>query len=182
MLRFTTLRQLASSHTRRTPNWRSLSSVSSGITPPLQGIKVLDLTRVLAGPLCTQLLADLGADVVKVEERTRGDDTRTWSPPSAPLADDAEATHLPAESAYFLALNRNKRSITVDFKKQKGLEILRRMVKHADVLVENFIPGKLASLGLGWDECNRLNPRLIYTSVTGAYIFTLVSTEFNLNL
>ena len=155
---------------------RCISSGGQGIKPPLQGVKVLDLTRVLAGPLCTQLLADLGADVVKFEERSRGDDTRSWSPPSAPLLENADASHLPPESAYFLALNRNKRSVTVDFKRKKGLEILHRMVKRADVLVENFIPGKLATMGLGWDDCHRLNPRLIYCSVTGAFNFSYWDT------
>ncbi|KAF7967901.1 hypothetical protein HWV62_32575 [Athelia sp. TMB] len=132
-----------------------------------------------------QLLADLGADVIKVEEVSRGDDTRSWSPPSAPLAESApaEASHLPPESAYFLAVNRNKRSITVNFKHPDGLEILKKMIKQSDVLVENFVSGKLATMGLGWEvntnfrpsdnllslkqDCKKINPRLIYTSITG---------------
>ncbi|TFK20005.1 CAIB/BAIF family enzyme [Coprinopsis marcescibilis] len=140
-----------------------------GIPPPLKGIKILDLTRVLAGPTATMLLADLGADVIKVEEVTRGDDTRAWNPPSAPTSPNApkESGHLPPESAYFLAVNRNKRSITVNFKKPEGLEILHRLVKHSDVLVENFVTGKLASMGLGWEDCRKLNPKLIYASITG---------------
>ncbi|KAI0365702.1 CAIB/BAIF family enzyme [Pilatotrama ljubarskyi] len=140
-----------------------------GIPPPLQGVKVLDLTRVLAGPTATMLLADLGADVIKVEEVSRGDDTRSWYPPSAPLTPSApqEASHLPPESAYFLAVNRNKRSITVNFKEPEGLEIVHKLVKEADVLVENFISGKLAEFGLGWEDCRKLNPRLIYASITG---------------
>ncbi|KAH7910833.1 Hpt, histidine phosphotransferase protein [Hygrophoropsis aurantiaca] len=146
--------------------------VRTGLTripPPLQGIRVLDLTRVLAGPTSTMLLADLGADVIKVEEVARGDDTRSWNPPSAPMSDDApqETRQLPAESAYFLAVNRNKRSITVDFKDSEGLEIIHKLIKSSDVLVENFVSGKLASMGLGWDDCRKINPKLVYTSITG---------------
>ncbi|TFK89735.1 CAIB/BAIF family enzyme [Polyporus arcularius HHB13444] len=142
---------------------------AQGIPPPLQGVKVLDLTRVLAGPTATMLLADLGADVIKVEEVSRGDDTRSWYPPAAPLVDSApeEAAHLPPESAYFLAVNRNKRSITVNFKQPEGLAIVHKLVKQADVLVENFVSGKLAEMGLGWEECRQLNPRLVYASITG---------------
>lgn len=97
----------------------------------------------------------------------------SWLPPAAPLAKDAPAAaaHLPPESAYFLSSNRNKRSITVNFKRPEGLEILHRMVKQSDVLVENFITGKLASMGLGWDDCKKLNPRLIYASITGLCLF-----------
>ncbi|TFY73802.1 hypothetical protein EWM64_g10209, partial [Hericium alpestre] len=113
------------------------------------------------------LLADLGADVIKVEEVTRGDDTRSWNPPSAPLIPDAPAPYLPAESAYFLAANRNKRSVTVNFKTKKGMEIMRKLVAQADVLVENYIPGKLSTMGLGWEDCRALNERLIYASITG---------------
>ncbi|EJF63500.1 CAIB/BAIF family enzyme [Dichomitus squalens] len=140
-----------------------------GIPPPLQGIKVLDLTRVLAGPTATMLLADLGADVVKVEEVSRGDDTRSWYPPAAPLSEFApeEAAHLPPESAYFLAVNRNKRSITVNFKEPEGLAIVHKLVQRSDVLVENFVSGKLAEFGLGWEDCKKINPRLIYASITG---------------
>ncbi|KAJ7075850.1 CAIB/BAIF family enzyme [Mycena belliarum] len=139
------------------------------MAPPLKGIRILDLSRVLAGPTATMLLADLGADVVKVEEVSRGDDTRTWSPPSAPTipSEPPESAHLPPESAYFLAVNRNKRSMTVDFKAPDGLEVVRKLVARSDVLVENFVSGKLASLGLGWEDCRKINPRLIYTSITG---------------
>jgi len=168
---------------------QSCSPPLGGIEPPLRGLRVVDLTRVLAGPTATMLLADLGADVIKVEEITRGDDTSSafppvpfrsaprsrqrlsgsWNPPAAPLLDSApgETSHLPPESAYFLSVNRNKRSITVDFKSPAGLGILHRMIKHSDVLVENFISGKLATFGLGWDDCRKINPRLIYTSITG---------------
>ncbi|KAH8114579.1 CAIB/BAIF family enzyme [Phellopilus nigrolimitatus] len=140
-----------------------------GIPPPLKGIRIVDLTRVLAGPTCTMLLADLGADVIKVEEVSQGDDTRHWSPPSAPLIVDppAETSHLPADSAYFLAANRNKRSMTVDLKTPEGLKIIQCLVERADVLVENFVPGKLATMGLGWDDCRKLNSRLVYASISG---------------
>ncbi|KAI9466121.1 CAIB BAIF family enzyme [Lactarius psammicola] len=150
---------------------RNFSSnvAAAGIEPPLKGIRILDLTRVLAGPTATMLLADLGADVIKVEEIKRGDDTRSWNPPAAPLSETAPKTssHLPPESAYFLAVNRNKRSITVNFKKPEGLEILRKLVARADILVENFIPGKLDSMGLGYEDCSAINNRLIYASITG---------------
>ncbi|KAH9180467.1 CAIB/BAIF family enzyme [Lactarius sanguifluus] len=147
----------------------SLNVAAAGIEPPLKGIRVLDLTRVLAGPMATMLLADLGADVIKVEEIKRGDDTRSWNQPAAPLSETAPkaSSHLPPESAYFLAVNRNKRSITVNFKNPEGLEILRKLVARADVLVENFIPGKLDSMGLGYGDCSSINNRLIYASITG---------------
>ncbi|KAF9534505.1 CAIB/BAIF family enzyme [Crepidotus variabilis] len=140
-----------------------------GIPPPLKGIRILDLTRVLAGPTATMLLADLGADVIKVEEVSRGDDTRSWFPPGAPIIKDSPgaSSHLPPESAYFLAVNRNKRSITVNFKTPEGLEIMKKLVKQSDVLVENFVSGKLSTMGLGWEHCSKLNERLIYTSITG---------------
>ncbi|TFL05361.1 CAIB/BAIF family enzyme [Pterulicium gracile] len=136
---------------------------------PLSGIKIVDLSRVLAGPTSTMLLGDLGADVIKIEEVTRGDDTRNWNPPSAPLLTDApsDASHLPPESAYFLAVNRNKRSITVNFKEPEGLEIVQKLIREADVLVENFISGKLESMGLGYEDCKKINPRLVYASITG---------------
>jgi len=157
------------------------------IEPPLSGLRVVDLTRVLAGPTATMLLADLGADVIKVEEITPGDDTSSvfllfrsvphspeclsgsWNPPAAPLLDSApaETSHLPPESAYFLSINRNKRSITVDFKTPAGLEILHRLIKQSDIFIENFVSGKLATVGLGWDDCRKINPRLIYASITG---------------
>ncbi|CAE6430696.1 unnamed protein product [Rhizoctonia solani] len=150
---------------RRIHRDASYSIQPEGIPPPLKGIRVVDLTRVLAGPTATMLLADLGADVIKIEEVKQGDDTRSWSPPSAPLLDTQpqDAAHLPPESAYFLAANRNKRSITVNFKDPKG----RLFLPSADILVENFITGKLASMGLGWEDCKKINERLIYASITG---------------
>ena len=91
----------------------------------------------------------------------------SWSPPSAPKLEGAPSPSLPPESAYFLAVNRNKRSITVNFKQPEGLAILHKLIAQADVLVENYIAGKLATMGLGWEDCQKLNPRLIYASITG---------------
>lgn len=182
---------LYASFTNRWPvrlyNEQSSAPPLGGIEPPLSGLRVVDLTRVLAGPTATMLLADLGADVIKVEEITRGDDTSSvfllfrsvphspeclsgsWNPPAAPLLDSApaEASHLPPESAYFLSINRNKRSITVDFKTPAGLKILHRLIKQSDIFIENFVSGKLSTVGLGWDDCRKINPRLIYASITG---------------
>ena len=123
---------------------------------PLEGIKVLDLSRVLAGPYATMVLADLGADVVKVEHPGRGDDTRHWGPPFAG-----------GESAYFLSVNRNKRSIGVDLKDPEGLERVRRLAAGADVLIENMRRGALERFGLGYEALKETNPDLIYCSVTG---------------
>ncbi len=129
----------------------------------LDGIKVLDLSRVLAGPWCTQMLADLGADVVKVERPQAGDDTRHWGPPF--LKDDAGRDT--REASYFTACNRNKRSITVDMAHPEGQALLRRMAAEADVVVENFKVGGLAQYGLDYASLKALNPRLVYCSITG---------------
>ena len=123
---------------------------------PLEGVRVLDLSRVLAGPYATMVLADLGADVVKVEHPERGDDTRHWGPPFAG-----------GEAAYFLSVNRNKRSIGVDLKTQEGLERVKKLAAEADVLIENLRRGALEKLGLGYDGLKEINPDLIYCSVTG---------------
>ena len=123
---------------------------------PLDGIRVLDLTRVLAGPYCTMFLGDLGAEVVKVEQPGVGDDTRGWGPPFTG-----------GESAYFLCVNRNKKSITVDLKSKEGVALLRRLAERADVLIENFRPGAMERLGLGEKELRATNPRLIYASLSG---------------
>lgn len=123
----------------------------------LEGVRVLDLTRVLAGPYCTMVLGDLGADVIKVEEPNRGDDTRQWGPPFTKGG----------MSAYFISANRNKRSLTLDIKKPEGLEILRDLIRHSDVLVENFKVGTLEKLGLDYQELRRLKPNLIYCTITG---------------
>src|SRR5471032_867327 len=123
---------------------------------PLDGITVLDLTRVLSGPYCTMLLADMGARVIKVEQPGRGDDTRSWGPP-----------FVNGESAYFLSINRNKESVTLDFKKPDGRRLLDLLIDRADVLVENFRPGTLEKLGLDYQSLAATHPRLIYCSVSG---------------
>lgn len=122
----------------------------------LRGLRVLDLSRVLSGPFATMGLADLGADVIKVEAPGRGDDTRHWGPP---FQGD--------QAAYFLSVNRNKRSIAVDLKDPDGLAAVRALATQADVLVENFRPGVAERLGLGYEELSRLNPRLVYASISG---------------
>ncbi|MFQ5684106.1 MAG: CaiB/BaiF CoA transferase family protein [Candidatus Binatia bacterium] len=123
---------------------------------PLDGIRVLDLTRALAGPYCTMFLGDLGAEVVKIERPHVGDDSRGWGPP-----------FLGDESAYFLSINRNKRSVTIDMKSPQGIELVRRLARISDVFVENFRPGTMERLGLGERELRGLNPRLIYASLSG---------------
>jgi crotonobetainyl-CoA:carnitine CoA-transferase CaiB-like acyl-CoA transferase len=123
---------------------------------PLEGVRVLDLSRVLAGPYATMVLADLGADVIKVEHPDRGDDTRHWGPPFAG-----------GESAYFLSVNRNKRSIGVDLKSVEGLEKITGLAADADVVIENLRRGALEKLGLGYEALKELNPDLIYCSITG---------------
>ena len=129
----------------------------------LAGIQVLDLSRVLAGPWCTQILADLGADVVKVERPGVGDDTRHWGPPFLQDADGQDTT----QASYFTACNRNKRSVTIDMASEDGQQLIRQMALQADVLVENFKVGGLAQYGLDYASLAALNPRLIYCSVTG---------------
>ncbi len=129
----------------------------------LAGIRVLDLSRVLAGPWCTQVLADLGADVVKVERPGTGDDTRQWGPPFLKDAEGRDTT----QAAYFTACNRNKRSVTIDMAHPEGQALLRAMAMEADVVVENFKVGGLKQYGLDHESLRALNPRLIYCSVTG---------------
>src|ERR1700733_4821071 len=128
---------------------------------PLEGIRVLDLSRVLAGPLASQILADLGADVIKVERPGSGDETRTYPPFSA--CDDSRPTY----SSYFASVNRGKRSVTIDFAKPEGQELVRELVDKSDVLVENYKVGSLLKLGLGYADLASRNPRLIYCSITG---------------
>ncbi|MGQ0622615.1 MAG: CaiB/BaiF CoA transferase family protein [Panacagrimonas sp.] len=130
----------------------------------LAGVKVLDLSRVLAGPWCTQILGDFGADVVKIEAPGHGDDTRTWGPPNLP----AEAGHEgPGESAYFLSCNRNKRSAAINLAMPEGAAITRRLAACADVVVENFKVGGLKKYGLSYDDLRAVNPRIVYCSITG---------------
>jgi crotonobetainyl-CoA:carnitine CoA-transferase CaiB-like acyl-CoA transferase len=123
---------------------------------PLTGVTVIDLTRVLSGPYCTMVLADLGARVIKVEHPGKGDDTRHWGPP-----------FVGDESAYFLSINRNKESVSLDFKHADGRGVLERLLDRADVIVENFKPGTLDRAGFGWEPVHQRWPRLIYASISG---------------
>jgi crotonobetainyl-CoA:carnitine CoA-transferase CaiB-like acyl-CoA transferase len=127
-------------------------------TGPLRGLRVFDLTRVLAGPTCTQMLADLGADVVKIERPGVGDDTRGFAPPTMPGTQ---------ESAYFTGVNRNKRSVTLDIGQKAGQDIAVQLIAGCDILVENFKVGALAKYGLGYEQLHARFPRLIYCSITG---------------
>lgn len=127
------------------------------MTAALEGIKVLDLSRVLAAPGCTQILADLGAQVLKIERPGQGDETRQWTPP----------TFADGTSAYFATVNRNKKSITIDISRAEGQAIIRRLAQEADVLVENFKVGGLKKYGLDYESLKAVNPRLVYASLTG---------------
>jgi len=126
----------------------------------LNKIKVLDLSRVLAGPWATQILGDLGAEVIKIERPGTGDDTRSWGPPSMNIGGESF-------SSYYLACNRNKRSLALNISDPEGAEVIRRLAKEADVIVENFKVGTLSRYGLGYDDLSSINPRLIYCSITG---------------
>ncbi len=129
----------------------------------LDGIRILDLSRVLAGPWCTQTLADLGADVIKIERPGTGDDTRSWGPP---FLKDADGNDTP-EAAYYLGANRNKRSVTCDISRPEGQALIRELLVHCDVFVENFKVGDMARYGLDYASLKAINPRLVYCSVTG---------------
>lgn len=122
----------------------------------LEGILVLDLSRVLAGPYCTMILGDLGAEVIKIEEPSKGDDTRQWGPPWKG-----------GESAYYLCVNRNKKSVAINLKHEAGRDVVRSLARKADVLVENFLPGKMDEWGLGYGDLRKTNPGLVYCSITG---------------
>ncbi len=122
---------------------------------PLGGVRVLDLSRILAGPYCTMMLGDLGAEVIKVERPGTGDDTRTWGPPFSG-----------GESAYYLCCNRNKKSIVVDLRNGRGVEVIKELAKECDVLVENFTPGLMQRFGLDYETLREINPRLVYCSIT----------------
>ncbi len=123
---------------------------------PLEGIVVLDLTRVLSGPYCSMMLADLGAEVIKVERPGVGDDTRAWGPP-----------FINGESAYFLSVNRNKKSITLDLKDPEDQKKLRKLIEKADVIIENFRAGFMESIGFGYEQIKKINPRIIYGAISG---------------
>ena len=122
---------------------------------PLEGLKVLDLSRVLAGPYCTMMLADYGANIIKIEPPKVGDDSRAFGP------------FVGKESAYFMSLNRNKRSMTLNFKNQAEIDVFKEMVKQADVVVENYRPGTMEKFGLGYDELVKINPKIIYAACSG---------------
>jgi crotonobetainyl-CoA:carnitine CoA-transferase CaiB-like acyl-CoA transferase len=130
---------------------------------PLEGIRILDLTRALAGPYCTMMLGDLGADVIKVEQPGTGDESRGWGPPFV----GAPYGPYPGESAYFIAANRNKRSITLNLKMTKAQQIVLRLALSSDVFVESFRTGALDRMGLGYEELRAVNPRLVYCSISG---------------
>jgi formyl-CoA transferase/CoA:oxalate CoA-transferase len=123
---------------------------------PLSGVSVLDLSRILAGPFCTMRLGDLGAEVIKIEQPGIGDETRRWGPP-----------FIKGESAYYLSINRNKKSLTLDFKSARGRSILKKLIRQSDVLVENFRVGVLKKFGLDYPSVKRINPKIIYCSITG---------------
>ncbi len=133
-------------------------------TGPLAGIRVIELARVLAGPWCGQLLADAGAEVIKVEPPT-GDETRLWGPPYLPGCEPRDGW--PGDSAYFACCNRNKRSIAVDLKSSRGQEVARRLIATADVVIENFRPGTLEAMNLGYEQLQPDNERLVFVSITG---------------
>ncbi|KAI7333789.1 formyl-coenzyme A transferase [Hortaea werneckii] len=148
------------------PHIRKQSSEAFPQTPsgPLKGIRVLDFGRILAGPFCSQILADYGADVVKVEQPGQGDETRSWQGKgeSGAWKDDVGPM-----SFYFAAINRNKRSLTLDLKKPEALKIVKELVKETDIVIENFVPGGAEKLGVGYAELSKINPRLIYASISG---------------
>ncbi len=123
---------------------------------PLEGMRVLDLSRILAGPFCSMMLGDMGAEIIKVENPKGGDDTRSWPP-----------FYEGGESSYFQSVNRSKKSLTLDLKAEEGKKILRGLVEKSDILIQNFRPGAIERLGFGYEECDALNPRLIYASISG---------------
>ena len=132
-------------------------------TGPLAGVRILDLSRILAGPFCTQLLGDLGADVIKVERPEVGDDTRAWGPPFIQRRDGKKSD----DSAYFLSANRNKRSIEVDISSPDGISVIKDLISSCDVLIENFKVGNLARYGLSYDDLKHEFPSLVFCSITG---------------
>eukprot|EP00095_Tigriopus_kingsejongensis_P004450 maker-scaffold168_size293125-snap-gene-0.21 protein:Tk04450 transcript:maker-scaffold168_size293125-snap-gene-0.21-mRNA-1 annotation:"caib baif -transferase family protein c7orf10 homolog" len=140
---------------------RSLSTEKTA--GPLSGIRVLDLSRVLAGPYCTMILGDLGAEIIKIEHPTRGCDTRSWGPPFVTGRDGGDGK----ESCYFLSVNRNKKSVGINIKDTEGRNLVRDLAQQCDVLVENYVPGKLAEMGLGYSDLKDVAPQLIYCSITG---------------
>ncbi|EGX92485.1 CoA-transferase family III [Cordyceps militaris CM01] len=157
-------RSLVLPHSMSTRRWNSTSAVETPL--PLEGYRVLDMTRVLAGPYCTQILGDLGAEVIKIEHPVRGDDTRAWGPPYAKYTQESGKSG-PGEAAYFLGANRNKKSIGLSFQHKDGVDILHKLVAKCDILVENYLPGTLKKYGMDYETLRKINPSLIYTSITG---------------
>ncbi|XP_003704841.1 succinyl-CoA:glutarate CoA-transferase [Megachile rotundata] len=137
-------------------NWQGLCTSTEDYKSPLSDVRVLDLTRIIAGPYCTMILGDLGAEILKVEKPGSGDEARKWGPP---FIKDTQ------ESVYFLSVNRNKKSICIDLK--EGKDIIFELAKKCDVLVENYIPGKLKQMGLGYEDISKIAPHIIYCSLTG---------------
>ncbi|XP_032944361.1 succinate--hydroxymethylglutarate CoA-transferase isoform X3 [Rhinolophus ferrumequinum] len=158
LARVATLRRtgLLSGPGSRRELWTGRPQSDTDNVKPLEGVKILDLTRVLAGPFATMNLGDLGAEVIKVERPGAGDDTRTWGPP-----------FVGTESTYFLSVNRNKKSIAVNIKDPNGVKIIKELAAICDVFVENYVPGKLSTLGLGYADINRIAPHIVYCSITG---------------
>ncbi|KAJ5243452.1 uncharacterized protein N7469_001779 [Penicillium citrinum] len=144
-------------------NQRNLKHTNAQKKGLLDGIRIIDLTRVLAGPFCTQILADYGADVLKIENPNGGDDTRSWR--TAAERDIWKAGKKDI-SAYFCGINRNKRSMTLNLKQEKGREILFRLIERADIVVDNFIPGKMDEMGIGYEKLRSINPSIIHASAT----------------
>lgn len=138
--------------------------VSARSQGPLAGLRVLDLSRILAGPFCTQILADYGADVIKIEQPHTGDDTRHWQASGEAARWKASSSPM---SFYFAAINRNKRSMALNLKSPKALQILHELTRQSDVVVENFIPGKADAMGVGYEQLSELNSRLVYASISG---------------
>lgn len=138
-------------------------NTTSKFKSPLEGLRVLDMSRALAGPYCTMMLGDMGADVIKVERPGHGDESRNWGPPFV----GQPYGPYPGESAYYMAVNRSKRSLAVDLKSPEGQEIIRKIAASSDVLVENFRTGSLEKLGLGYEDIKEVNPRLVYCSISG---------------
>ncbi|KAM6202351.1 succinyl-CoA:glutarate CoA-transferase [Rhynchocyon petersi] len=158
LARVTTVRRSSLLPSRRGGRGLWTGCVQSGTDnmKPLEGVKILDLTRVLAGPFATMNLGDLGAEVIKVERPGVGDDTRTWGPP-----------FVGTESTYFLSVNRNKKSIAINIKDPKGVKIIKELAAVCDVFVENYVPGKLSEMGLGYEDIDKIAPHIIYCSITG---------------
>ncbi len=138
-------------------------AISPPAAGPLTGIRILDLSRILAGPICTQLLGDYGADIIKIEKPGAGDDTRSWGPPFVKEADGNDTE----ESTFYLCANRNKRSVAVDISQADGQALIRKLLGKCDVLIENFRVGALSKYGLGDDELRDEFPALVYCSITG---------------